>query len=276
MGYARKVFGSVYSYRTESADEPGSLEWIDKRSLEVDHSYQREGSTSKVDEMAKYWSWLACGVITVGVRPNGSMYVIDGQHRVSAAMKREEIDSLPCVVFRSSGKRDEASGFLDANSKRKSMSSFDKFRAAVVAEHPKAAAVKRICRDLEVEIVASARSVGQCKCVGTLLDMAVEDEDRLHRVLRVCADICNDSDAPIKESLLKALHYIDKFVEGGLSARIATRSRDVGYRRLLQAIQEAKAYHETCGARGGAIGILKEINKGIRKKWVLQETGRAK
>jgi hypothetical protein len=276
MGYARKVFGSVYSHRSDSADEMGTLEWIDKRSLEVDHSYQREGSKSKVDEMSKHWSWLACGVITVGVRPSGTMYVIDGQHRVSAAMLREEVISLPCIVFQSSGKRDEASGFLDANSKRKSMSSYDKFRAAVVAEHQKAEAVKRICRSLELEIVASAHSAGQCKCVGTLLDMAVEDEDRLHRVLGVCADICNDASAPIKESLLKSLHYIDKFVEGGLSARIATRARNIGHRRLLQSIQEAKAYHETCGARGGAIGILKEINKGVRKKWVLQETGRAK
>lgn len=274
MGYARNVFAA--SFTTDIGEEQGSLEWVDKESIEIDRSYQRDETKAKVKEIAARFSWVAFGVLIIGVRQNGSMFVIDGQHRLLAAMLRDDISSLPCILFRTTGRKQEAGGFLDANDKRKPISSYAKFHAACTAAVPTAEQVKSICKSLGVEVVQYAHSAGQCKCIGTLLDIAAEDESRLARILEIARDVCNEADEPIRESFLKAFVYIDKCVEGGVSPRMATKLKAAGYRKLLQGIQSSQSFHDASGARIGAIGVLKVINKGMRRKWELAEKGEAK
>jgi hypothetical protein len=88
----------VERYGWEMKDEPGELMHVDKKRLRIDHEYQRSANEVKVTEITKRFSWLALGAIVV-VRRGDAYYVVDGQHRVMAAMRRTDIATLPCVVF---------------------------------------------------------------------------------------------------------------------------------------------------------------------------------
>src|SRR5689334_6103185 len=77
-------------------DRPGEFAMIDKTKLNVDLSYQRKTTKSRVDKIREEWSWIAFGAVSVALRGDGEWFVMDGQHRVLAAMMRDDIKEVPC------------------------------------------------------------------------------------------------------------------------------------------------------------------------------------
>lgn len=115
--------------------------------LQVDDSYQRsiEGGASQklIVKIAENWDWRLCLPLIVS-RRGGSLYVIDGQHRLEAAKLRGDIRDLPVVVFDFDDPRAEADLFVQANRSRRQMSKLDDFHAAVIAGDSKAVAVSDV------------------------------------------------------------------------------------------------------------------------------------
>lgn len=115
--------------------------------LQVDDSYQRsiEGGASQklIVKIAENWDWRLCLPLIVS-RRDGSLYVIDGQHRLEAAKLRGDIRDLPVVVFDFDDPRAEAELFVQANRSRRAMSKLDDFHAAVIAGDAKAVAVNDV------------------------------------------------------------------------------------------------------------------------------------
>ena len=102
--------------------------------LKFDYAYQRdEVSEIKTLRMARTFSWIAFGYIIVMERPNGALYVVDGGQRLRAAIRREDIESVPCVVFNSDGRQHEARAFLSLNVDRTPVTAVAKFNASVKA-----------------------------------------------------------------------------------------------------------------------------------------------
>jgi hypothetical protein len=58
--------------------------------LNIDSSYQRSMETRDsqdlVRRIAQYWNWDLCQPLMVSRRLDGALYVIDGQHRLAAAV----------------------------------------------------------------------------------------------------------------------------------------------------------------------------------------------
>src|SRR3546814_1597119 len=86
--------------------------------LLVDDSYQRsiEGGESQrlIVKIAENWDWRLCLPLIVS-RRQGSLYVIDGQHRYEAAKLRGDIRDLPIVLFDFDDPKAEAELFVQAN-----------------------------------------------------------------------------------------------------------------------------------------------------------------
>ena len=143
-------------------DTPGVMMLIDKQELRVNHEYQRQLIASKVSDMSACWSWVACGTITVGIRDRVA-WVLDGQHRVAAAMRRADITNLPCIVFDLDSVADEAKGFLSTNRLRGQMTSVDHFRAELVAGNAVAKLFDDACKELELVITSSSPGTGGIK-----------------------------------------------------------------------------------------------------------------
>mgnify|MGYP003335309740 CR=1 FL=1 len=108
----------VERYEWTALDAEGDLQWIDKAELSVDHTYQRPEAKQKVLRIASEFSWQKFGCLVVSERQSGEMVVIDGQHRALAAIRRDDVNKVPCIVFRELQLADEAVCIGDAPSSK--------------------------------------------------------------------------------------------------------------------------------------------------------------
>lgn len=243
------------------------LRWIDKHLLSIDDSYQRDISESGVDRTVRGFTWSSYGAISVALRPDGTYRVVDGQHRVAAAMQLPQIVELPCVVHRLDTTQAEAQSFLDINAKARGVSMLYKFKAALVAQDPAALAVQDALDRYGVTLEKHPRHIGQTKCAGFLWSLARQDVKRLERVLSVAVDTCHDS--PLTDAIMRGLLYLDQNVSGGLdNALLRERLRKAGGLRLDLAGRRARladSYNSDAGAVFGR-AFLDLINRGCRNR----------
>ena len=105
--------------------------------LQIDESYQRsidnESSKALIRKIAVFWDWSLFQPLTVARRGDGTLWVVDGQHRLAAARLRHDLYDLPCIVTRYDSASDEAASFVAMNMQRRALSALDLFRAAVAA-----------------------------------------------------------------------------------------------------------------------------------------------
>lgn len=252
-------------------DDPGELKRLHKKDLRIHPAYQRDLLQLKVLEIASTWSWVGCGAIVVGDR-GGDLWVIDGQHRVMAAMKRSDINELPCIVFKTESVKQEAGAFLDLNAGRKPVSSLGKFKAMIAAGDKAACDVHLMLERLGISTKSMASKPKEIKSVAWLIRKAKEDTFKLEVILTLTDKLCPD--IPLQERLLDGLWYINENLPGGVSdKRFIERAYAVGGRKLLDAANRASAYFAKGGARVWANGMIEELNKGLRYKFVLRDQG---
>lgn len=114
-----------------------SIEWIPLNMLSVDAAYQRstdnDPSRRLIASITAKFDWRLCMPLVVSRRADDKLVIIDGQHRWLAACNRDDIDSLPCCLFRYKNMQEEARMFIVANRARKPISRLDDFFAAVAA-----------------------------------------------------------------------------------------------------------------------------------------------
>lgn len=267
----KQGIGKAKAHNWGPTDEPGTLEFIPKTKLIVDKAYQRDAIAHKIGIISKNWSWVACGVITVGKR-DGKLWVIDGQHRTLAALKNSNVKELPCIVFNTIGQKKEARGFYDVNNLRKAMSAMDKFRALLVAGDDSALYLKNCCDQLGIEIVPCPSTGKQMKCVAKALALVQSNKIKFNEIITFCDKLCGVSEI-ISDIILSGIAYIHNNYEGGLDdKRLSARLLDAGPVRLTQGAKKARDYRG--GASGGASiyaeGMFDVINKGLKIKFVLK------
>jgi hypothetical protein len=116
---------------------PPTLEWVPVGGIGVDPAYQRstdnELSQTLIRKIARFWDWNLCQPLSLTRRADGSLWAVDGQHRLAAAKLRGDIPHLPCVVARYATSADEASAFVALNRQRKPLTAVDLFKAALAA-----------------------------------------------------------------------------------------------------------------------------------------------
>lgn len=112
-----------------------SLEFRPLGDLQIDPSYQRDVSDpvsgSLIRRIAQRWDWGLCQPLAVVRRPDGSLFVIDGQHRLCAARLRPDITDIPRVVSPSLGVEQEAASFVEMNRARRALRQLELFKGDV-------------------------------------------------------------------------------------------------------------------------------------------------
>lgn len=94
-------------------------------------AYQRARQAPHVARIAAAWNPAAAGAITVSRRADGTMVILDGSHRVGAAIE-VGCKTLLAIVYEGLTLAEEAAMFLELNNTRK-LGAIDRFRAAVLA-----------------------------------------------------------------------------------------------------------------------------------------------
>ena len=96
--------------------------------LNISDAYQRTIVPARVNRIAKGLDHDAFGSLTVGERRDGTLWVVDGMQRLTAARKLG-IAMVPCDVFQSDGQEHEARVFRLKNKERTNVSAGCLFNA---------------------------------------------------------------------------------------------------------------------------------------------------
>jgi hypothetical protein len=115
--------------------------------LHIDREYQRHLNLKQVAEMAARWDIALCDTIKVSKRADGTLWVIDGQHRVEAAKKAGEREIFAQVLTGLTPQQ-EADIFYGSTVYRRGLRPLDKWRASLRAEHPNTVEINEIVNSL--------------------------------------------------------------------------------------------------------------------------------
>jgi hypothetical protein len=263
-GKARVVVRGGYSRAVKHSktieDGRGVQDEIHKDLLSIDPEYQRAPSVRRVRALVDTWSWGACGVLNVA-RRNGTLSIVDGQHRWLAALQRPDIETLPCIVFDVDNMSEEARMFFNANCNRGNVPGLDKYRSLLKGGDQIAVAVQDAFDILGLKVAVGC-SGGSITCVMWCMKRAKENYRDFAATLTLAADLCKDT--VIKERLLDGLYYLHQHCESLEDKRFRARILHVGEEMLVEgATRQAKLYVEG-GNKVFASGMLIEINRNLR------------
>jgi len=133
-----------------------------------------EGSSEKrIAEIAQAWDPAKVGTISVSRRADGTMFVMDGAHRVGAA-KELGIPTLPAIVYNGLTREEEADLFNGLNT-FKQPSAVSRFLARVDAGSQNEGVIKRIVEKYGWRIAAQST------------DGVIRAVDALERIFRDAA-----------------------------------------------------------------------------------------
>ena len=251
----------VTRYNVTVRNAPGEFLMIPKQELEVDSAYQRNRiNQRRVDALTRTWDWIACGCLVVALRDDNKWFVMDGQHRKLAADLRDDIRELPCLVFETANRREEAVSFLAINQGRVGVGSLDRYRAQLISGDKTASAVESLLRSTghRAGETGSARTVS---CVQCLYNLAKEDRDRLERLWPLLAEL--HPDVPMTDMVIKGLWTVDKWLGDRSVAESPYREKllVIGGKGLQHEIRREIAVIGQGGSRVAACAIAKYLNK---------------
>jgi len=249
-------------------DNPGEFAWIPKEQLHIDYSYQRKLVQERVLALARVWSWVACGVLIVVLRPSDGIWVVlDGQHRLAAAQRRGDIKDLPCMVFEvEDGISDEAQGFLAANTNRRPLHTVEKFKALRIVGDPLALVVEELATSIGRSVSASASS-SSVSCVRTIMSCVASDEAAIRRLWPLIGTLCQG--AIISHEIVKALFYLETRLPEGVSLlqpHWRSRITQVRLPGLEDAMRQAAGFRGNRGPKTLAEGVANLLNHRARKR----------
>ncbi len=196
---------------------PPTLEWVGVDRLSVDPDYQRatDGPHSRriVLGMRKQWDWALCQPLVVSRRSDGSLWILDGQHRHAGATERGDIPHLPCVILTDRDPAQEAEAFVALNTQRQKLSQADVFNGMLAAGDESAKTVAAIIAETGWRVRKSSNSAifhpGDLVCAPKLARMIkTHGECVVRNALTALREAYPDTPVNCSARLLSALATI--------------------------------------------------------------------
>lgn len=245
-------------------NKPGEMVWLPKGDLKVDKTYQRPVNPRAVHRISANWNWVACGVLIVSLRSDGTYYIVDGQHRWEAAKKLDNVTNVACLVFELNNVIDEASGFLAANTERQVPLMIHRFNALVAIKDRVALVADELIRSSGRTL---RRQTGKqyISCVGDLMRCLRSDKTTVYHIWPLIVELTREQTLP--GTLVKGMFYLERKMPTGYSLNDRTTRERVlrtGADAMNKAILEVASFEGKRGEKQCAMGILRAINKGSR------------
>lgn len=257
----------VERYKWVDVSAPGVLMFIPKTELRVEERYQRDLNADRANAIARDFSWPAFGVLLVALRAH-VYWIVNGQHRHAASLKRHDVNEVPCIVFESASLKDEAGTFLASNAGRP-VGHIDRFRAELISESASALLVNKLIASHGLRVAKAGP--GSVACVKLLAEFAERLPEQLERMWPIVVEL-SDGRA-VSQRIVASLMYIESRMPEGESladARWRKKLVDIGVDELLGAASKAAAYHTKGGATVWSKGIVDRLNKCVRHDRALE------
>ena len=242
---------------------PPVLQFCTPSQLAVDRSYQRDldaGSHQLIARIAAGWDWNLFQPLVVAQRPDRSLFVVDGQHRLEAARLRGDVQHLPCVIFHPNEAADEAAVFVELNQARRPLTPFALFNGALAAGDEQALALNELLRQAGLRFAGSADvstlKPGQINTVGRVRKWHARHGDRATRATLIALERVVRKQGARNAGLMMAaigavvLQYGDQ-----LSDALLGEVLDLPGEEWLTAFHE-RAAADGIGLQGAAIAVV--------------------
>jgi hypothetical protein len=236
-----------------AATWPFRFEIVPLDELDVDHAYQRP-LTSFWKVVKEKFNPALVGTLIISHRKTGKKVIIDGQTRWTS-MTELSLPNAPCLIYEGLSKADEARLFAELQTQRRSMRSYDRFRAELVAKLPRAVEVSRIATDLGFELSADEVAGKTIKAIAALEKTWSYSPEHLEDVLGIIRDAWGNEDlTATKAEIINGLSHFLRYQEGIDLDRLVSRLAQVTPNMLSH---RASALREG-GRSGGGATIMAE------------------
>lgn len=151
----------------------GTIQSLPMSSL-VSFEYNRPVRDAHWKKIAKNFNPSECEALMVNRRTDGTLALIDGQHRKMALLTVFGPEATwPCRVVRNLSFQQEAEMFLALNEQRKPVNVIERFNAALLAKDPAAMEIESIVQEAGFKLVTNDgsynRKTGRILAVGALV-----------------------------------------------------------------------------------------------------------
>ena len=200
--------------------------------LHIDHSYQRQLDGTRITAMALEFHPERIGVPVCSKRRDGTLWILDGQHRV-ALLKCMELEDEPILVeyHEDMTVREEAREFDALNAKgimgRLPVHVLSRFQARLVGAYATEVAVNRILHNLGLHLAMGKG--GTAICAVQAVEWVHEYNNNLAAVLTILRDWgASEQGAVFDRTLIKGvsnfLHHYPQVNTKHLLSRLQTRA----------------------------------------------------
>lgn len=132
-------------------DWPYRFEVVPLERFMVDEKYQRD-LTSLVEEIEADFDPAMVGTLIGSERKNGKIALVDGQTRFEGARRRGDPGALPALIYTGMTREDEALLFARLQRKRRSIQTWQRFQAELVAKQKTQVDIAKILKDFGLEV----------------------------------------------------------------------------------------------------------------------------
>lgn len=227
---------------TDKIQVSSQLRWVRLDQMKVNPQAQRALSQAWVDELAKDFNPDLMGFVHVSYR-DGWYYIVDGQHRVQAAIAWLGSDqAVQCHVYEDLTNSQEAELFLELNKTRK-QGPMGSYKVALTAGYPVQTDVDRIARSLDLRI-GTSKELEEIGCVTVLLNTyRKHGPGSLSFALRVIRDAYGYDG--FKREFINALALIkDRYGNAVDEEKLVMRLTKKG---IVELKRQARTYREASG-----------------------------
>jgi ParB-like chromosome segregation protein Spo0J len=223
------------------SDEDGrqrKLEVVRIDDLRVDHRYQRELNQALVERILDGrgggYDLVAADVITVAKRPNGELFIVNGQHRAAAAKIAGEAEML-AFVYDGLSIEQEADLRLKSNTRR-SDTSLERFWGMVAAGDQEAIGLRDLIETAGGKINRTPNSHTGINAIAALESMYADDQELLTWTLQAITEAYGSLDGEnVMVPQLRGLYWFLKVHEGEYNWRtLIERAKQHGPEDLMR------------------------------------------
>lgn len=245
-------------------DAPSGYLNIEVGEIHVDPRYQRGLNQRRLQRLVREWNPSLADPIRVNWREDGTIWVIDGQHRLAAA-KAVGNKMIECKVHMSLTPDQEAAVWNLLQSGRVAPTLGDAFRSRLFAREPVAVQLEEIVHkfggtlSLNNSNSSAKRPVHALATIESILTF--QGEDGLNRVMTTLAEAYPEDQQVFSEAMLNGLSifyhiYDEEFDDDRLMAAL----RRTSPRKLFQAAMALKQQLGGSTTAHIASSIVREYN----------------
>lgn len=188
-------------------------DYLRTESLKIDVSYQRKLDAARVNRMAAAWSDARCLLLEVNQRPDGTYWVMNGQHRLAAA-HLAGVEWLPCRIYTFPTVALEALWFAGQAQDTRAVPALDRMKARIVGLDARAVAIEALARKYGYTFnwAHGNSQSGTTRAAAALEELYRRNPNRLEYLLHIISASWGDAPNACSDTTLHALWFFtDKY-----------------------------------------------------------------